>query len=227
MTVPEDAWVFDTGPLRHFTAQGWLGVLRFLADGRPVFIPDSVERELVEAAKHVSAVHGALEADWIHVHRSSSPEYIAAFAHYRDRMVANGKNLGECGVLAMGQVYDCEVVIDDAVPRQIAQEKKIRVLATVPLLCTAIREKKLHHSNGRGAGRHSPAKRLLPAFRRRRIPSARIGERSARLRRAVTRLARLSLAVRAEVGRAVHEVLAHDLRAAAGAGLALLAVDRE
>jgi predicted nucleic acid-binding protein len=143
VTVPENAWVFDTGPLRHFAAQGWLGVLRFLAGERPVYIPDSVERELKAAAEHVSAVHGALDADWIRVYQSSNPDYVEAFAHYRDRLVADGKNLGECGVLAMGQVYKCEVVIDDATPRQIAEEKGIRVSATVPLLCEAIREKKL------------------------------------------------------------------------------------
>lgn len=143
MTVPENAWVFDAGPLRHFAAQGWLGVLRFLAAERPVYIPDSVERELLDAVDHASAVRTVLEADWIRVDRSSNAEYVAAFAHYRDRLVANGRNLGECGVLAMGQVYKCEVVIDDATPRQIAQEKGIRVSSTVPLLCDAIREKKL------------------------------------------------------------------------------------
>jgi hypothetical protein len=69
VTVPDNAWVFDTGPLRHFSMQGWLGVLRFLAGERPVYIPDSVERELNDAAEHVSAaVRAALEADWIRVH---------------------------------------------------------------------------------------------------------------------------------------------------------------
>lgn len=141
--VQEDALVFDTGPLRHFAAQGWLGVLRFLAGERPVYIPDSVERELRLSAGHVSAVRAVLEADWVRVYRSSSHDYLAAFSEYRDRLVVNGKNLGECGVLAMGQLYKCEVVVDDAAPRRIAQEKGIRVTATVPLLCDAIREKKL------------------------------------------------------------------------------------
>jgi predicted nucleic acid-binding protein len=141
--VPENAWVFDTGPLRHFAAQGWLGVLRFISGEHPVYIPDSVERELDDAAERVSAVRGVLEADWISVYRSFNQEYVEAFAHYRDRLVVNGKNLGECGVLAMGQVYKCEVVIDDSTARQIAKEKGIRALATVPLLCEAIREKKL------------------------------------------------------------------------------------
>ncbi|MEU9510127.1 hypothetical protein AB0D32_28040 [Micromonospora sp. NPDC048170] len=143
MTVPDNAWVFDTGPLRHFAIQGWLGVLRFLAGERPIYIPDSVERELESAAAHVSAARAVLEADWIRVHRSTSHDFAEAFAHYADRLFADGKNLGECGVLAMGQIYRCEVVIDDATPRQIAREKGIRVTATVPLLCEAIRAKKL------------------------------------------------------------------------------------
>ena len=57
--------------------------------------------------------------------------------------VVGTKNLGECGVLAMGHVYKCEVVLDDSVPRRIAEENGIKVTATVPLLCDAIREKKL------------------------------------------------------------------------------------
>ncbi|ASW57974.1 nucleotide-binding protein [Plantactinospora sp. KBS50] len=129
--------------MRHFATNGWLGVLRFLAEGRPVYIPDSVERELDHAAEYVSAARAVLDADWIHVHRSTDPEYGNAFGHYFDRLVVDGKNLGECGVLAMGQIYGCEVVIDDATPRVIAEEKGIQVTATVPLLCEAIRAKRL------------------------------------------------------------------------------------
>ncbi|MEU7618072.1 hypothetical protein AB0M91_29610 [Micromonospora rifamycinica] len=143
MTVPENALVFDTGPLRHFAQQGWLGVLRFLAEGRPVYIPDSVERELHRAIEHVSAARAVLDADWITVHRSTDADFAEAFAHYVDRLVAGGRNIGECGVLAMGQVYKCEVVLDDATPRQLAEEKGIRVTATVPLLCQAVRTKML------------------------------------------------------------------------------------
>lgn len=43
----------------------------------------------------------------------------------------------------MGEIYKCEVVIDDSVPRQIAEEMGMQVTATVPLLCAAIRAKKL------------------------------------------------------------------------------------
>jgi hypothetical protein len=63
VTVPEDALVFDTGPLRHFSVEGWLGVLRFLAGQRPVYIPDSVEIELNDATEHVSAVRAVLDAE--------------------------------------------------------------------------------------------------------------------------------------------------------------------
>jgi predicted nucleic acid-binding protein len=143
VTVPENAWVFDTGPLRHFAVQGWLGVLRFLAGERPVYIPDTVDRELDDAAEYVPAARMVRDADWIGVHRSTNHDYLEAFAHYVDRLVVDGKNRGECGVLAMGQIYKCEVVIDDATARAIAKEKGIQVTATVPLLCDAIRAKKL------------------------------------------------------------------------------------
>jgi hypothetical protein len=59
VTVPGNAWAFDTGPLRHFAAQGWLAVLRFLAGEKQVYIPDSVERELNDAADRVPVRVGA------------------------------------------------------------------------------------------------------------------------------------------------------------------------
>jgi predicted nucleic acid-binding protein len=143
VTFPEEALVFDTGPLRHFSVKGWLGVLRFVAGERPVYIPDSVESELNDATEHVPAARAVLDADWINKHRSTSLDYIEAFAHYERRLVVGRKNRGECGVLAMGQIYKCEVVLDDAEPRAIAEENGIRVTATVPLLCEAIRAKQL------------------------------------------------------------------------------------
>jgi predicted nucleic acid-binding protein len=143
VTIPQDALVFDTGPLRHFATEGWLGILRFLAGEREIYIPESVERELNGAFDLVPAARQALDADWINVHRSTSLEYAEAFSHYHDRLVANGKNAGECGVLAMGKVYGCELVMDDATPRRIAEEEGIRVTATVPMLCDAIRARKL------------------------------------------------------------------------------------
>ncbi|AGL15201.1 nucleic acid-binding protein, contains PIN domain [Actinoplanes sp. N902-109] len=84
-----------------------------------------------------------LDAEWISKHRSPDFDYLQAFAHYESRLVADRKNRGECGVLAMGQIYRCEVVLDDATPRAIAKEQGIRVTATVPLLCEAIRAKQL------------------------------------------------------------------------------------
>jgi predicted nucleic acid-binding protein len=143
VTVPANALVFDTGPLQHFALRGWLGVLRFLAGDRPIYIPDSVERELSTAADHQSVVRAVLDADWIHVHRSTNLDYLNAFARYENRLVVGQKNRGECGVLALGELSKCEIVLDDATPRRIAEEMGIQVTATVPLLCQAVRTKKL------------------------------------------------------------------------------------
>lgn len=102
MKLPgDDAWVFDTGPLRHFALSGWLGVLKFLAGDRPVFMPDVVERELRRQTDDIRSIGQVLDADWIHVFASADPAYMARFAGYAHRLVAEGKNEGECGVLAM------------------------------------------------------------------------------------------------------------------------------
>jgi predicted nucleic acid-binding protein len=143
MRVPADAWVFDTGPLRHFAAQGWVGVLRHLAGSRPIVIPDVVERELRDAAVVLPAVHAVLDVPWISVHRSVDADFRDAFAAYEERLAVGRKNLGECGVLAIGEVFGAELVIDDSTPRTIAEEKGLSVTATVPILCDAIRAKQL------------------------------------------------------------------------------------
>jgi predicted nucleic acid-binding protein len=140
MTIPANALVFDTGPLRHFSMMGWLGVLKFLADDRPAFMPDVVEKELNDAV--LSGAAGpdqVLKADWIQVHRSTDLVLMSAQAGYEDRLVANGKNRGECGVLALGKTYGCELVIDDSTARTIAAEDGLRVTTTVELLCAGIR----------------------------------------------------------------------------------------
>lgn len=143
MTVPPNALVFGTGPLRHFAVQGWLGVLKFLAGDNPVYIPESVEAELRAASEHYPAVRSTLDAEWIRIHRSTDLSFLAAFARYEDRLVAAGKNRGECGVLAMGELFGCQVVVDDAAARTIAEEQGIAVTCTVALLCRAVQEKKL------------------------------------------------------------------------------------
>jgi predicted nucleic acid-binding protein len=139
----EDAWIFDTGPLRHFALSGWLGALKFLAGDRPVFVPDVVERELRRQTHEHPMIGQVLDADWIHVFGSTDGIYLARFAKYADRLIADGKNEGECGVLAVGATFGCEMVIDDSNPREIAESEGLRVTATVPILCDAIRAKQL------------------------------------------------------------------------------------
>jgi hypothetical protein len=65
------------------------------------------------------------------VHRPTDYGYAEAFSRYADRLAVGVKNLGECGVLAMGEVYKCDVVIDDATARRVAKEKGVQATATV------------------------------------------------------------------------------------------------
>lgn len=84
-----------------------------------------------------------LDADWIKVARNESLDYLAAFARFNERLAVGRKNLGECGVLALGETQGCELVIDDGVARRIASELGLDVTATLNLLCEAIRERTL------------------------------------------------------------------------------------
>lgn len=137
--------VFDTGPLRHFATQGWLGVLKFLAAEREVVIPESVERELRRQSHELPVLRQVLDADWITIDRNSDLEFSAAFARYEQRLVPTNseENIGECGVLALGRTRGYETVLDDGVARTIANEEGIPVTATLQLLCQAIRSNHL------------------------------------------------------------------------------------
>lgn len=113
MTGGPDTLVFDTGPLRHFTPAGWLGVLRFVADGRAVIVPESVELELLERRHTHPSLAQIFDADWISIDRSEDILFLSAFAGYEKRLVANRRNRGECGVLALGKTRGHQLVLDD------------------------------------------------------------------------------------------------------------------
>lgn len=138
-----DRLTFDTGPLRHFALRGWLGVLKFVAGDREVVIPESVEVELSQQRHTNPALAQIFDADWISVDRSDDTTFLAAFATYEKRLVANGRNRGECGVLALGKTRGDTLVLDDGVPRRIASEEGLEVTGTLGLLCTAIRQHQL------------------------------------------------------------------------------------
>ncbi|WP_308113846.1 nucleotide-binding protein [Arthrobacter sp. ISL-30] len=109
-----------------------------------MFIPDVVEQELIDAAASgASGPDQVLNADWVQVYRSTDLAFISAQASYENRLVAGGKNRGECGVLAIGKVFGCELVIDDSTARTIAAEDGLKVTTTVAILCDGIRAKQL------------------------------------------------------------------------------------
>lgn len=134
----EDPLVFDTGPLRHFAQQNWLGALKFLTAERGAVIPESVERELFRQRADDARLDAVLAADWLEVDRSADLEFTVVFAEFERQIAVGQKNIGECGVLTLGKVRGLEMVIDDAVPRKLAEERGLRVLGTVRLLCDAV-----------------------------------------------------------------------------------------
>ena len=61
MTDPRPGLVFDTGPLRHFAMQGWLGVLKYLSRDAQVMIPETVEVEFRDQSRSDPQLRQVLE----------------------------------------------------------------------------------------------------------------------------------------------------------------------
>lgn len=144
------AFVFDSGPLSHFAQSGWLGVLAYQSKGSGAFIPEAVEQELSDGTHEFPHLRLALECDWLVVDRSDDIHYTVYTAGYEARLVgADGRNRGECAVLAMARAFDRIAVIDDAEARTIAEEDGIAHTTTLHLLCDAIRERMINARTAR------------------------------------------------------------------------------
>jgi predicted nucleic acid-binding protein len=136
------AYVIDTSPLSHFARSQWLGVLKVVLKDVRALMPDVVEAELRTGAAQHSYLQAVLDADWIEVVSLDKPEQLAAFAYYEQRLVgSDGRNIGECGVLALAETTTNAVaVVDDRVAGIAAKGRNVEVRRTLGLLCEAIRQ---------------------------------------------------------------------------------------
>ncbi|WP_020573956.1 hypothetical protein [Actinopolymorpha alba] len=135
-------YVIDTGPLSHFARGQWLGVLKVVLQDTRVVIPDVVETELCNGVGQHHYLRAVLDADWIEVVPLNTDEQLTAFAYYTQRLVGpNGRNVGECGVLALAETLPSTVaVVDDRVAGKAAAGRGVHVRRTLGLLCDAIRK---------------------------------------------------------------------------------------
>ena len=137
-------WVVDTGPLLHFARANWLGVLKMLAPGHRIVIPDMVERELRQGSSQYLILQHVLDEDWVERRSLSSMGELAAFAFYTQRLMGKGdRNAGECEVLALAQANRGWVaIVDDGEAVKAAGEAQggeVPVRRTLGLLCDAIK----------------------------------------------------------------------------------------
>ena len=135
--------VFDTGPLCHFAAAGWLGALKAVAGTRRAIIPETVVAELQQGARADPLLQQVLEASWIEHHVLTTEAEVQAYARYRRLLASGSRNLGEAAVLAVAETLPGTAVIDDAAGRKAAQTNNVALRPTLALLCDAIREELL------------------------------------------------------------------------------------
>ena len=81
-----------------------------------------------------------MDAAWLTVDRSDDLPVLMRTARYEGRLAANGRNRGECAVLALTAVRGWTAVVDDSEARKIAREDNIRHKTTAALLLQAISE---------------------------------------------------------------------------------------
>jgi predicted nucleic acid-binding protein len=132
--------VVDTGPLSHLAEAGWLSVLRSVAGGRAVLIPDAVEAELRQGIHLKPHLQQVLDAEWITTRSIASDAELASFAQFAARLVVGTRNVGEAAVLAYAQVHGAIAVIDDGAGRKAARDFSVALRPTLALLCHAIRD---------------------------------------------------------------------------------------
>ncbi|MFJ4436935.1 hypothetical protein [Streptomyces sp. NPDC088923] len=143
MTPPRDVYVIDTGPLSAFAEAQYLGVLKTLLSEYEVLIPDVVAEEMREGLAQRPHLHAVLDAEWISTVDLVTPEQLRAFAFYTGHLLGpDGKNKGECGVLALAETSpsNTTALVDDRVALNLARSRRIPVRRTLGLLCEAIHE---------------------------------------------------------------------------------------
>lgn len=132
-------WVMDTGPLSHFAQAGWLGVIKLLAPDNRIIVPDGVERELragIGARPWLSLV---LDQDWIEVQPVQTEGELAVYARYANQLVGeDGRNTGECGVLALAEVHHRIAIVDDRAACKLGADRGVTIMRTLKLLFEGI-----------------------------------------------------------------------------------------
>ncbi|MGV9991219.1 hypothetical protein [Streptomyces sp. NPDC003374] len=141
MTDDRTVYVLDTGPLSHFAKAQWLGFLKAVLKEYRVVIPDVVAAELRNGSTQHRHLESVLEAEWIETVPLESPTELLIYAEYERLMVGpDGRNIGECGVLALAETLPNAVaVVDDRVAVKAARDRSVTVRRTLNLLCDAIR----------------------------------------------------------------------------------------
>lgn len=145
MSADPRTYVLDTGPLSHFAQGQWLGVLKAILKDNRVLIPDVVDVELRAGVGRYPYLQAVLDADWIETVPLDRAEQLTAYAHYAKRLVgSDGRNTGECGVLALAETTaDALAIVDDRVACKTAELRGVKVRRTLALLCEAIRQELL------------------------------------------------------------------------------------
>lgn len=122
--------IANSGPLIILSRIGYLFILKEFF--KEVNIPHAVWVEIVERGKGRAGANEVAKADWIKVHRVKNTFGVEVLSHEIER--------GEAEAIVLAKEHNAKLlVIDEKIPREIAESLGLKVAGTLAIVHEAIR----------------------------------------------------------------------------------------
>jgi predicted nucleic acid-binding protein len=102
--------------------------------------------ELRKGAERHSAVHNAIDLDWIATVSCDDLDELYLFGQYMNRLGNLERNAGEASVLAWAEAHSAAAYVDDQVACNVGRGRGVRVHRTLHLVINAFRANSLTES---------------------------------------------------------------------------------
>ncbi len=131
----------DTSTFTHFCRAGHQDILRRLAPGGLILIPDTVYSEVENGRDRGYAIPSIAELSWVELGVLTTEETNSQLRIKIDIPSKKGdsprKNLGECAVLACAIHRNMVAVIDDSAARAQARQRGVRFVTSMWIIAAA------------------------------------------------------------------------------------------
>ncbi|MEU5992518.1 hypothetical protein ABZ806_26415 [Spirillospora sp. NPDC047418] len=133
--------VIDSSPLNYFARSNQLPVLAQLLTGHKCFITSAVAEELLRGGPRHAQLYQAAAQPWLTTDDETALTYLGLFSEYHGRLGGGMRNIGEATTLAYAEFHSIAAMVDDRAGRRKGEERGVKVIGTLELLCVGVRDK--------------------------------------------------------------------------------------